>query len=422
MAIKRREFLRAGAVGVAGLALGRELNAGLVSRLTSADSSGDRVIVVVNMYGGNDGLNTVVPLNQYSAYRALRQVLALPTERLLKLGDAPDFGLNPGLTELADLYSEGRTAIILGVGLPKDTNGLFDHAACQYVFQSCDTVRSVTSGQPSGWLGRFLDGVSGGTVTPGIDMGGGRLLVTGHSFRPVSLTTIDQFQLKLNFDSEARLAAYKKIMAIPTDGDPAAEYGRQMRQEALPQSEIIDARTREYQPAVEYPDTYFATQLLDCAKLINADVGIRAVTLGTGEYDTHSGQNDGAGDASLGYHDTQLKVMSDSIAAFYRDLDAHGQADRVLIMTISEFGRRAYENNDAGTDHGFGSVAFAIGKAVKGGVYGAYPNLAESKLVLDGNLDVTTDIRSVYATAVANFLGADPEPIVGGEFELLGFI
>ena len=114
--------------------------------------------------------------------------------------------------------------------------------------------------------------------------------------------------------------------------------------------------------------------------------------------------------------------MSGSISAFYRDIDAHGLADKVLVLTISEFGRRVYENNDVGTDHGYASVAIAIGNSVKPGIHGSYPRLDDASLVFDGNLDVHTDFRSVYSTAIAKFLDADPVPAVGGNFPLLDYL
>jgi uncharacterized protein (DUF1501 family) len=142
---------------------------------------------------------------------------------------------------------------------------------------------------------------------------------------------------------------------------------------------------------------------------------VRAMGVGTGGFDTHGQEKRG------GYHDGLLRDVGDAIAAFYADLKAHALSDRVLVLTISEFGRTPFENGDRGSDHGYGSVAFAIGDPVKGGVYGDYPHLGDDWLVFGDLLDVTTDFRSVYATAFANFLGVDPQPLVG-DFPLLGFV
>lgn len=418
--MKRREFLKQAAIAGVTLGVGRKL---FGAGSPAAPASGERVILLVNLYGGNDGINTVIPLDQYDRYRALRPVLAYKQEDVLALSGVSEVGLNPGLAAIRDLYDQGRVAIINGVGVPQEASGLFDHAAGQYEFQSCDIVRSLSSAPPSGWLGRYLDSAPAGLVSGGIDMGGGRLVVTGNTFTPVTITTIDQFQLNLGFDSDARMAAYRGIADIPSNASDAAERNRLLRQEALPQSDIIIERTANYQPLAQYPeDSWFGYQLQQCASLINADLGIRVLTVGSSGYDTHSGQDSAVDNGSLGYHDSLLQDVSDSIGAFHADLAAHGVANRVLILTISEFGRRAYENNDHGTDHGFSSVAFAIGDPVKGGVYGDYPSLSGDDLVLDGNTDVTTDFRSIYSTVAARYLDADPVPLVGGTFPLIGFL
>jgi uncharacterized protein (DUF1501 family) len=186
--------------------------------------------------------------------------------------------------------------------------------------------------------------------------------------------------------------------------------------EGLAQSAAIRSATAGYSPLVTYPDTSLAWNLQQCARIIYGDLGVRALGVGIGGFDTHGEQNDG------GYHDDLLREMSDAIGAFYNDLAAHGLSDRVLILTISEFGRTPYENGARGSDHGYGSVFFAVGDAVNGGIYGDYPGLGSTWLVFGDLLDVTTDFRSVYGTAFANFLGVDPVPLVGGSFPLLGFV
>jgi uncharacterized protein (DUF1501 family) len=161
----------------------------------------------------------------------------------------------------------------------------------------------------------------------------------------------------------------------------------------------------------------------ECARIIYGNVGARALSVGTGGYDTHSGQESGASQSQFGYHAQLLQEVSEAVSAFYADMVGQGMGSRVLILTISDFGRRAYENTDQGTDHGFGSIAFAIGDMVNGGdVYGTYPSVQEANLVLDGSTDVTVDFRSFYTTVMANYLNTDPVPVVGGSFPTLGFL
>jgi uncharacterized protein (DUF1501 family) len=161
--------------------------------------------------------------------------------------------------------------------------------------------------------------------------------------------------------------------------------------------------------------------LRDAAALIGADRGVRALGVKLAGFDTHSSQN-AAPPHQLPYHQALLSTAADALAAFHADLAGHGLADRVVTVVVSEFGRRAYENNDAGTDHGLASVVLVIGEPVRGGVYGDYPDLSADALVLDGNPAVHVDFRSVYATLLAHHLGADPGPVLAGDFPLLAFL
>lgn len=423
----RREFMRNSALAAAGMGLSSPLF-GANKILPKAPAANEKVVVVVNLYGGNDGINTVIPLSptEYNAYQSLRSTLAYDQSQILALNGTPDFGLNPGMTGFQNLYNQGKLAIIGGVGVPQGASGLFDHEAGQYEFQSCDIVRSGTV-LPTGWLGRYVDSVPDGQISAGIDLGGGRLILTGANKQPVSIYTVDDFQLQVSSwggDESARRAAYQNIMnAGPIVDSPVAEANRQFRVSALQQSAVLQAAVAGYPtPQDAYPDTWLGYQMREAAKIIYGNVGARAITLGTGGYDTHSGQDSGS-DVGLGYHAGLLKDVSDAVSAFYADLVALGLSDRVLILTISEFGRRAYENTDQGTDHGFASIAFALGDMVTGGdVYGTYPSLQDQYLVFDGNIDMTTDFRSFYSTVVANYLNADPVQIVGGSFPLMSFV
>jgi len=419
MAIDRRRFIVNSAMGAVGLSLVEPL-LGRAGKLLAAPLS-NKVVVVVNLSGGNDGINTVIPINQYTRYRQLRKTLRRDLADLLPLNGQPDFGLSQGLTAFQSLYNSGKLAIINGVGVPQDATGLFDHSAQQYEYQSCDIVRESSPLAPSGWLGRHLDSVTPGIVAPGIDFGGGRLMLTGHSFDPLTIYSISELQLQLSFDKTARRAGYQAELAVPSS-DPVGELNRNLRNQGLAQSDAIRAATINYQPAVTYPETGMRHALRQCAKIISGDLGVHALSVGTGGFDTHARQDDGQTATQLGYHDDLWNDVCTSVKAFYDDLVAHGLSNDVIILTMSEFGRTAYENSDHGTDHGFSSVAFVVGDAVKGGIYGLYPGLDAQFLVFDDVTDMTTDFRSVYSTVLANFVGVDPGPCVGGSFPLLGFL
>jgi uncharacterized protein (DUF1501 family) len=169
-----------------------------------------------------------------------------------------------------------------------------------------------------------------------------------------------------------------------------------------------------------YPATSLGNSFKNCAQLLSGNLGIRSITIGAGGWDTHENQNAGATSTALGSHDKLLQGVSDCIDAFFIDLENLGIADNVLLITMSDFGRNAPENSSLGTDHGFSSVAFAVGKTVVGGIYNDYPSL--SSLVYSNKLNIKSDFRSVYSTIAARFLQADPYLVTGGNFPIMGFL
>ena len=356
-----------------------------------------------------------MPLDQYDRYRALRPTLALDRDQLLPLGDAPGLAFHPRLGALAGLYAAGRVAVVPGAGFPLDSDGLFDHESCQRGVQSGVVRNQIAT--TSGWLGRWLDGVSGGPVVPpGVDLGGGGLVLRGVAHAPLSVYSISDFQLwPWAEDSDRLLGFHRRIQEGSTEANPAAALNRTQRLAALDASSELVDRAGSYEPAVPYPEGYpLADSLRECAALITGGFGVRALTVGADGFDTHSSQRADVG-GGRGLHDALLEEVSEAVAAFHADLDAQGLGDRVLSVVYSEFGRRAYENSDRGTDHGLGSAMLAVGRPVTGGVYGTYPSLSDAGLVRGGNLDVTVDFRSVYATVLGGFLGGRSRPDPGRE-------
>lgn len=426
MPITRRQFLRKSAITAIGLGVASPLLELCPVRAASrrGGPGSDKIVVIVNLFGGNDFLNTVVPLGQFSRYREIRPVLHIPAERALSISGRDDIGLNPGLTAMRDLYEQNRLAIVLGTGAPPDSQGLFDHEASQLNLQSGGTLGSSFLTAPSGWMGRYLDTVDGGLLPAGVDVGGyATLVLAGEESQALTLFSIDSFGINPGFDGDARLAAYRRIQTSSTLNQAPARLGSDRRTQVLDVSGTLRERTANYQPAVAYPEyNSTADALKQCAQLISADLGVRALTVGVDGFDTHAAQNDGASASELGNHDYLLMTASEAIGAFLADVRAHGYGDRVVVLVCSEFGRRAYQNTDNGTDHGYAGGMFVAGDSVRGGVYGDYPSLSESQLVMDGNIKVTVDFRSVYATILGDYLGADPGPILGGNFQTLGFM
>jgi uncharacterized protein (DUF1501 family) len=420
MTTTRREFLRSSALGVLGLGVAGPLEAALAAP-SQPRGRRDPVVVLVNLLGGNDGLNTVVPLAQYDRYRALRPIVGLPREQLLSLPGYEDhFGLSPALLPLLPLFERRKVAVVNGVGFPSTAYGVFDHEASQNTLQTGDPSGSVRETPPTGWLGRFLDGTAAGDFPPAVDFSGSPLVLTGARREPLSLTGLSGFGVVPSADRDARMLAYGRLQTLPQPSGSRAR-NTQLRRLALglvsPLREID--RAYDVAPGVNYPSG-LGGQLRDCAALIAADRGVRALGLALGGFDTHSGQN--APVLTVPYHQALLGGVAAAIGPFVDDLRAHGIGDRVVTIVVSEFGRRAGENVDEGTDHGLASVALVIGEQVRGGVYGDYPDLRDDALVRGGNLATRIDFRSVYATVLAEHLGADPEPILGGRFPLLRFL
>ena len=429
MAISRRQLLRAGVAGGLGWAWCGAVEraaAAMVARTRAAVApvvAGDTVLVVVELFGGNDGLNTVVPLRQFARYRALRPTIAIPRQRLLPLpGLEQDFAFNPGMESLARLYRRGRVAVIPGVACPPDAQGLFDHEASTQNFLTGTTYGSAPPATPSGWLGRFLDGVAPAALPAGVSFSNAPLLLTGVTSTPLSLYALSGFGVYPTDDFEARYDAYRRLQQAAAPPG-VAERNRQLREQVLALSGDLQAISDGYTATagVTYPNSNLANALRDCAALIAARRGVRALDVSLSGFDTHADEQGGPPDTAA-YHEALWRDVSDSIAAFQADIEGHGLGGKVLTLVLSEFGRRPVENNDLGTDHGFSGPMFAIGAPVRAGVWSDYPDLRDESLVLDGNLDRSVDFRAVYATVLERHLGANPTSILGGEFGRVGFL
>jgi uncharacterized protein (DUF1501 family) len=434
----RRDFVKTAALAAAGLSLHNpvvEAAAKTAKRAVAPGvvSANEKVVVVINLFGGNDGLNTVVPIapTEYSQYLALRPLAGLGFDQseLLSLNGVADYALRPNMQDFQTLFNNGNLAIVNGVGVPLNAIRKYDHDAQQNTFQSCN-IGAGGLQVPSGWMGRYCDAAPLGEIPPGIDLGGGRLMVSGQVRQPVSIWTLDDFELQISVGQPeygVRLATYQAIMNQPVPEGGVGEQNRMYRVEAMAQSEAIFEAIAGYptpragQPGSPYKNTWLARQLQEAAKLIYGNIGAQCIALGTGGFDSHSAQEVLIGNPPIPYHGYLMNRVAESVKAMFDDLTTLGLADRVLILTISEFGRTPWENIDGGTDHGIASSAFVVGTTanLNGGIYGTYPSLTNF-----GNEDgllTSVDFRSVYATIVAKFLNADPVPVCGGNFPQLTF-
>jgi uncharacterized protein (DUF1501 family) len=402
--VGRRELLRRGSLLVAlGLTAPSWVARSAAAAAEPAQTGGRaRVLVVVQLGGGNDGLNTIVPVGDEAYYRA-RPTLAIPRAEAVGLVDG--LALHPALAPLKALFEASRLAVVQGVGYPNPNRS---HFRAMDIWQTGAPERR----ESSGWLGRYLDAQCCGEQPRGplataIGEGTPRAYWNEHVLVP-SIPDLERFQLEA--EPRERADTLDAFRVIYDDDEAAGQHEALIRRvgaDALASSEELKRIAASYRPAVTYPRSQLAGRLQTVAQLISADLGTRIFYVPMGGFDTHAGQR--------GAHARLLKELGDGLAAFERDLEAHGQSDRVLTMTFSEFGRRVAENGSGGTDHGAAEPMLLLGP-VRSGLVGEHPSLTD----LDhGDLKHGVDFRAVYATVLAGWLGASAEAVLGERFESL---
>ena len=359
----------------------------------------DRMLVLINLQGGNDGLNCVVPHGLADYYR-LRPTLGIPRNDVLHLND--QIGFNPAMRSLKTMYDGGNLAVVQGVGYPDP-----DHSH----FRSTEIWQTAAPGkyERTGWLGRYLDdaklpksnlfnGVAVSQVLPEV--------MVANTVDVPSVAQINGYGLISDRNSAAR-NAFRHVLAddrMPFVS-PYLAHVAEIEDHAQKGSEELPKLIAGYKTSAAYPATPLGRSLALAAQIAGSKIGTRVLYVQHGSFDTHINQK--------ATQDRLLAEFSDALKAFYDDLAAHGNDKRVLTMTFSEFGRRSAENASRGTDHGEASPLFLAGGGVKGGIYGSYPDLTNGN---EGNLRFSTDFRSVYATVLERWLGRPAEHILGGQF------
>ncbi|MFD2608819.1 DUF1501 domain-containing protein [Deinococcus taklimakanensis] len=389
----RRDFLKLSALA---LAATTGMPGFLARAATQAGhSGGDRTLVVVQLTGGNDGLNTLVPYSN-GAYYAARPNIAIAKKDVLTLTD--DLGMHPALRPLAALWDAGQLAWMENVGYPNPNRS---HFASMAIWHTADPAQA----QADGWIGRVAREIGDPFCASNIGATTPQALTT-RDFSLPSIASVDSFQVKLPGGLER---AFGAMLDAPRQGEAAfvAQATRQMMTNTV----RVQAGVKKYRSGATYPDTRFAGQLRDVARLIAAGVGQRVLYVSLGGFDTHAGQR--------GEQDDLLSQLAGGLSAFHADLKVQGLAGKVVVMGFSEFGRRVAENDSAGTDHGQGSVMFALGQGVRGGIHGSSPDLED----LDqGDIKYRQDFRGVYAGALRDWLGLDARGILGGDFAGPGWV
>ncbi|MBS0263735.1 MAG: DUF1501 domain-containing protein [Planctomycetes bacterium] len=405
MAATRREFLQlAGSAWVALGAAPVPLFAQAAAAAYAAATS-DKILVVVELSGGNDGLNTLVPRDN-DLYHKHRPTLALPAESLHKVND--QLGLHPALEFLADEYQEGRLAIVQGVGYPEPDRS---HFRSMEIWHSASLKPTPPA---TGWIGRSIDELTHPAVSDRLPA----LALTGSLPQACQAerTMIPVVGELLSFAAAEQtnppgIALRRKLASGDTGSSPALRILRGQAESLYRTVDKLQGAADKYQSTVEYPATELGGHLKRAAQMLAGDLGVRVVYVTQGSYDTHSGQ--------LATHAGLLGDLSLALAAFNHDLKSLGLSERVAICLFSEFGRRVEENASGGTDHGAASCLFVQGAGIRGGLYGTYPRLDQ---LGEGDLIFNTDFRSVYATLLERWLGCSAQKVLGEEFPLLKFV
>jgi uncharacterized protein (DUF1501 family) len=422
MLIKRRHILSgASALAVAPI-FGQTMAA-------EAPTDSDLIIVAIMMYGGNDGLNTVIPLPTYGEYYNLRtpatpppglavayaeedlSLLAFNSNYAVSPLNATEYAFAPSMLAMRDLYTTGKLAVITGIGLPPQEQNALSHANAEQDWLTGQINIGLTP--PNGWLGLTLDKVTGGALGPVASLGGTTELLAGTKKQALVINPpMDYFGVSYGIsDNGTQLAdAYKQISVL------TARSAAGLADQAILETALTDITTVKHyaniQKAADYPlNTYLDYQLRDIGRLIAGKAGIRGYFAQVGGFDTH-------GQQAL----TQpllLQQLSESLVNFYEYISSLGVAENVVIMTMSDFGRRPNVNLNFGTDHGGASVSFVLGDKVKGGVYGTYPSLKQFDG--NGNLKMNVDFRNVMSDLILA-MGGSAKDILGKDYPRLGFI
>ena len=335
MSASRRDFLKTSTL----LGFGATVPTFLAKTARAADTaSKDTILVVVQLTGGNDGLNTVVPFAD-AEYAKLRPTLKLPKDQLHKINDS--FGLHPSMSGFNTLLQDNALCVVHGVGYPNPDQS---HFRSMDIWNAGSTAAELSEG----WIGKALKGMKGaGSFHIAGDNESAPLALTGAPARVPSITSLADFQLKTVAASGAEKKDQKALIesaSKPTGGNNLLDFVQRTAVNTYASSQRLQELAKNYEPKVTYPGTNLANRLRLAAQLIDAGIGARIFYVSIDGFDTHANQ--------AAPHANLLADVSGAITAFYQDLAARGHKDRLLVMTFSEFGRRAHENGSKGTDHG----------------------------------------------------------------------
>jgi uncharacterized protein (DUF1501 family) len=376
-----------------------------------ASNTKEPVLVVLQLSGGNDGLNTVIPYSN-PLYYDNRPYVRIPEDQVLPINN--EVGFNPTMGPIKKLYDEGKVAVIQGIGYPKPSRS---HFRSMDIWHTCEPEKVGEEG----WLGRAIRDLDPQkeNVLTGVNFGRGLPRALAAPGVPVaSVGNLETYGVLTAIEAEDQrtmaLETFSRTYSPMLGKDPVLSYFAQTGLDALEGADILSTAAEKYASTVQYGGDDVAQYMRNIVQTHLANLGTRVLytTAPYNSFDTHAGQ--------LANHTRLWTQTSKAIGAFYDDLKEHDATDNVVLLVFTEFGRRVHDNG-SGTDHGAGGVAFVIGDAVKGGLYAEYPSLEASKL-MEGDLHFNNDFRGLYATLLERWMGLDAKPIVGGTFEQLDFL
>ncbi len=367
-----------------------------------------RSLVFLQLTGGNDALNTVVPINDEHYYN-FRPAVQFQPEELLELDG--NIGLNPNMTAIKRLWDEGKVAVINGIGYPNPNRS---HFRSMDIWHTAEPTKVATEG----WLGQLTRDLDpqGENVLTAVNFGRGLPRALSAQGVPVaSVGDLATYGLYPDIRDEAIRNQTLDMFSQMYGGsgkDAVKEFIQQTGRGVMQGADTLGTAPRNYSSSIEYAGTSIAQSLRDAAQVMFGDIGTRIFYTVQGSYDTHAGE--------VPMHAKLIGEMSNAVGDFWDDVEEHGYENDTAIVVFSEFGRRI-KDNGSGTDHGSGGVAFVIGGGVKGGLYGDFPSLAPEDQ-LEGDMHFNNDFRGAYTTLLEDWMDVDAKPIVNGTFEKLEFI
>ncbi|MCH2307910.1 MAG: DUF1501 domain-containing protein [SAR202 cluster bacterium] len=366
-------------------------------------------LVIVQLAGGNDAMNTIVPYGD-GLYYDWRKDVRIEQDQVLKINDY--LGFNPALSSIKDLWDQNKVAVINGVGYPEPNRSHFRSV------DIWNTAESVGIGN-SGWLGRAIREIDPNAENPITGVNFGRGLPRALSCKGVPVASVGDLEnygllpdIEGEQSRELALTAFSQIYGSAMAHDTVSQFIGETGIQALKGADILRTAPQKYSSSIEYGNDPIGQSMRNIAQVLTADIGTRVFYTSHGSFDTHA--------AEMETHTKLWTETSNAIGDFMEDMKEHGLEDDVLVLLWSEFGRRIRDNS-AGTDHGSGGVSLIVGGEVNGGLYGDYPSLKE-KDHLQGDLQFNNDFRSIYSTIAERWLGVDPDVVSNGQFEQHSFI